>query len=131
MRGYLLIGACTLILVPIMVLGWSCRPQRLEVEIGEPETVYSSNSGEYEVLISLHPLGNDNGPVEVIVSTEAGVSVIRSMYNYDLFSEQPAGTLARFWMDGDIWPDVIIAPTEPAEIYFVSSQDGLAYRVLR
>lgn len=99
---------------------------RLDVVIGVPETTYDLRSGFHAVKVRLLPTGNDNGVVDVVVEVDGRcATTIESMYDYDLFSNQPAAEWTYRWIDGDILPDLVVTTsTVPAESIYVSTIDG-------
>jgi hypothetical protein len=102
-------------------------PTRLDVNLHEPSTVYATQAGSYAVTLTLQPMGDDNGPVMIeIVSNGQNVGQIESLYDYDLFSDDPAGEMWHTWIDGDVWRDVVIK-TAYEELYYISSRDGQLY----
>lgn len=104
-------------------------PGRLDVTIGEPETTYDLRSGVHAVQVRLLPTGNDNGMVDVVVEVDGRrVTTVESLYNYDLFSDQPAGEWTYRWIDGDILPDLVLTTSsEPAQSVYVGTVDGQAH----
>ena len=104
---------------------------RLDVTIGEPETTYDLRSGSHGVRVRLLPTGDDNGVVEMVVEVDGRrAATIESMYDYDLFSNQPAGEWTYRWLDGDVLPDlVLITSTEPAQSVFVGTLDGQVHAI--
>lgn len=121
-----------LILAALLVtLLWQGRPQRLDVRLGQAQTVYVANAGAYRVTMTLTPHGNDNGPVTLeIQSNGQVVGVIESQYNYDFFANQPAGWLRRTWIDSDWQRDLRLLTADTAGDVYVSSQDGKLHWLL-
>lgn len=105
------------------------RPGRLDVTIGEPETTYDLRSGVHAVHLRLLPTGNDNGTVDVVVEVDGRrATTVESVYNYDLFSNQPAGEWTYRWIDGDLLPDLVLTTSsEPAQSVYVGTVDGQAH----
>lgn len=102
-------------------------PTRLEVDIHEPNTVYTTQAGNYAITLTLYPQGDDNGPVLIdVASNGQNVGQFESIYNYDLFSNEPAGEMWRTWVDDDVWRDVVIS-TPLDGTYYISSRDGKLY----
>ena len=112
----------------LVTLLWQGRPQRLDVKIGEAQTVYVATAGDYRVTMKLTPHGNDNGPVTLEIQSNGDpVGVIESHYNYDFFANQPAGWFQQRWIDGDWRRDLLLSTTDGASYAYVSSQDGKLY----
>ncbi len=111
---------------------WQGRPQRLDVTLGQAQTIYVANAGVYRVTMTLTPHGNDNGPVTLqLQSNGQPVGVIESQYNYDLFANQPAGWFQQRWIDGDWRRDLLLATADGSGFAYVSSQDGKLYSLER
>ena len=112
----------------LVTLLWQGRPQRLDVKIGEAQTVYVATAGAYRVTMTLTPHGNDNGPVTLEIQSNGDpVGVIESHYNYDFFANQPAGWFQQRWIDGDWRRDLMLVTADGASYAYVSSQDGKLY----
>lgn len=55
-------------------------------------------------------------------------ATVESVYNYDLFSNQPAGEWTYRWIDGDLLPDLVLnTSSEPAQSVYVGTVDGQAH----
>ncbi len=104
---------------------------RLDVTIGEPETTYDLRSGSHSVHVRLLPTGDDNGVVDMVVEVDGRrATSLESMYDYDLFSNQPAGEWSYRWIDGDLLPDlVLITSTAPAQSIYVGTVDGQVHAI--
>ncbi len=112
----------------LVTLLWQGRPQRLDVTLGQAQTIYIANTGSYRVTITLTPHGNDNGPVTITIQSNGQpVGVIESHYNYDFFANQPAGWFQQRWIDGDWRRDLLLTTADGASYAYVSSQDGKLY----
>lgn len=112
----------------LVILLWQGRPQRLDVTLGQAQTIYVANVGVYRVTMTLTPHGNDNGPVTVTIQSNGQpIGVIESQYNYDLFANQPAGWFQQRWIDGDWRRDLLLATADGSGFAYVSSQDGKLY----
>lgn len=112
----------------LVALLWQGRPQRLDVIVGQPQTIYVANAGDYRVTMTLTPHGNDNGPVTIeIQSNGQPIGVIESHYNYDFFANQPAGWFQQRWIDGDWQRDLMLVTADESGYTYVSSQDGKLY----
>lgn len=112
----------------LVTLLWQGRPQRLDVTLGQAQTLYVANAGSYRVTMTLTPHGNDNGPVIVTIQSNGQpIGVIESQYNYDLFANQPAGWFQQRWIDGDWRRDLLLATADSSGFAYVSSQDGKLY----
>lgn len=76
---FVLVAVAALALAAWAVLG-AAPPAplrtRLDVNLGEPSTVYTTQAGEYAITLTLEPKGDDNGPV-LITLTANGKSVGR------------------------------------------------------
>lgn len=102
-------------------------PTRLDVNLYEPSTVYVTQAGNFTITLILQPLGNDNGLVIIeVLSNGQSVGQIESLYDYDLFSNEPAGEMWYTWVDDDVWRDVVIN-TPYHGMYYISSRDGRLY----
>lgn len=100
---------------------------RLDVNLGEPSTVYTTQAGEYAVTLTLEPKGDDNGPVLITITTNGqSVGQIESLYDYDFFSDEPAGEMWLAWVDNDAARDIVIS-TPYDGMYYISSRDGRLY----
>ncbi len=118
------------LVVLLLTLIWQALPQRLDVALGQTQTIYHARAGAFAVTVTLLPQGNDNGPVTLEIRSDTQlVGVIQSHYNYDFFANQPAGWLHRRWIDGDWQRDLQIATADAAGYAYVSSQDGKLYWV--
>lgn len=116
----------------LVTLLWQGRPQRLDVTLGEAQTLYVANAGAYHVAMTLTPHGNDNGPVTLeIQSNGQPIGVIESQYNYDFFANQPAGWFQQRWIDSDWQRDLLLTTADGASYAYVSSQDGKLYQMER
>lgn len=112
----------------LVTLLWQGRPQRLDVTLGQVQTIYGANAGAYRVTMTLTPHGNDNGPVTVTIQSNGQpIGVIESQYNYDFFANQPAGWFRQRWIDGDWRRDLLLATADSSGFAYVSSQDGKLY----
>ncbi|MFN8440530.1 MAG: hypothetical protein U0175_07175 [Caldilineaceae bacterium] len=125
-RMKLFVALVRLALIGLLVwLLWDAFPQQLDVDIGAPETVYQSHAGSVAVRIILIADGDDNGAVELkLQSNDTFVGTIHSQYNYDLFSNQPAGWMRLTWIDGDWQRDLLLIPSDGQGNYYLSSIDG-------
>lgn len=122
--AFLRIGLAALLLT----LLWQGRPQRLDVRLGQPQTVYQATAGAFPITITLIPHGNDNGPVTLTIHSGARlVGTIESHYNYDFFANQSAGWLRHTWVDGDWQRDLQIVIANRLGYAYISSQDGQLY----
>jgi hypothetical protein len=102
-------------------------PTRLDVDIHEPSTDYATQAGSYAITLTLRPQGDDNGPVLIdVTSNGQNVGQFESIYNYDLFSNEPAGEMWHTWVDDDVWRDVVISTPLDGK-YYISSRDGKLY----
>jgi len=112
----------------VVVLGGAALayPRRLDVTLGQPETVVALQAGARAVTVRLVPTGNDNGVVDLLISVDGGAPTrLESVYDYDLFSDQPAGYWSYRWVDFDGWPDLVISTSDqPARSVVVGTQDG-------
>lgn len=122
-----------LVLAALLVtLLWQGRPQRLDVTLGQEQTVYVANAGAYRVTMTLTSHGNDNGPVTIAIQSNGQpVGVIESHYNYDFFANQPAGWFQQRWIDGDWRRDLLLTTADGSSYAYVSSQDGKLYQMER
>lgn len=113
----------------LIALVWTVLPERLDVALGQIQTSYQKMAGDYSITIKLVPHGNDNGTVEMEISSNGAVmGTLHSAYNYDFFANQPAGWMRRTWIDGDWQLDLLLLPSENDQIYFVSSINGQLYQ---
>ncbi|MDP2721132.1 MAG: hypothetical protein Q8O72_00120 [Bacteroidales bacterium] len=66
----------------------------------------------------------DDGPVTLMVSVDGqpGTS-LDSYFDYDTLMDVPPARISYWWMDFDLFPDLIIE-IPPATKYFVGSKDG-------
>lgn len=104
---------------------WDSLPRRLDVKLGQSQTVYQSWVGSQPVTVTLIAHGDDNGSVTIEVrSADRLVGSIESQYNYDFFSNQPAGWLRRTWIDGDWQRDLLLITSASDDVYGISSRDG-------
>lgn len=112
----------------VVVLGGAALayPRRLDVTLGQPETVVDLQAGARAVTVRLVPTGNDNGVVGLLISVDGGAPTrLESVYDYDLFSDQPAGYWSYRWVDFDGWPDLVISTSDqPARSVVVGTRDG-------
>lgn len=116
----------------LVTLLWQGRPQRLDVTLGQVQTVYVANAGVYHVTITLTPHGNDNGSVTVTIQSNGQpIGVIESQYNYDFFANQPAGWFQQRWIDGDWRRDLMLVTADESGYAYVSSRDGKLYSMER
>lgn len=130
------ITAILLILAAAMLAGlvivrW---PKRLDVypQAGAPTGTRCNGgrAGSHRVLLNVIPeLPKDHGSAVIRVVVDGRIAGhIHTLYNYDFFSNKPAGTYYQWWVDGDWQLDVIMATSHsPPKRYFVSSIDGRAY----
>lgn len=120
-----LTSAC-LLLGALVALTSILARGRLDVVIGRPETVYDLRAGGHVVTVRLHPTGNDNGVVAIVIEVDGGQrTTLESLYDYDLFSDQPAGEWSYRWVDADIWPDLILSTSDtPNRSVYVGTRDG-------
>ncbi len=104
---------------------WDSLPRRLDVKLRQAQTVYQSWAGSQPVTVTLIAHGDDNGSVTIEVrSADRLVGSIESQYNYDFFSNQPAGWLRRTWIDGDWQRDLLLITSASDDVYGISSRDG-------
>jgi len=116
------------LLALLITLIWQARPQRLDVTLGQAQTIYQSSAGSFRVTVTVIPYGNDNGVADLeIRSNDQLVGVVPSHYNYDFFANQPAGWQRRTWVDGDWQRDLLLVTADAAGYAYVSSQDGRLY----
>ncbi|MDJ0752876.1 MAG: alpha/beta fold hydrolase [Ardenticatenaceae bacterium] len=115
------------IVVVFMVIGHAMlrysRP--LHLNLDDLHTVHRFYLTRSEVSIRLdYAEFDDNGPVLLTVYRESeNLGEIEANYNYDFFSREPAGWVHYWWMDGDLWPDVVILPNDVTQsCYVVLSQ---------
>ncbi len=124
--GALVLAGAGLFLGALVVVTPFVARGRLDVTIGQPETVYDLRAGGHAVTVRLHPTGNDNGVVEIVIDVD-GVqrATLESLYDYDLFADQPAGEWSYRWVDADVWPDLVVSTSEiPARSVYVGTRDG-------
>lgn len=115
------------IVVVFLVIGHaSLRYSRpLHLDLGDLHTVHRFNLTRSAVTIRLDYLQDgDNGPVLLTVYRESdNLGEIEANFDYDFFSREPAGWVHYWWMDGDLWPDVVILPNDITQsCYVVLSQ---------
>ncbi len=121
-------------LIVLMAAGayaaWERWPRRLVVALGGPASVTAVWAGPHAVTLTLIPaVTGDNGPVQIAVAVDgAPVGAIDSTFSQDTLQDQPAGHWWRAWVDGDLWPDVVIeaSAADPRQ-YVVGSGDGRLY----
>ena len=120
--GLLLIAAC----IAAIVL-WLQWPRRLDLPIGELQTTYQANAGNHEVAMTLvRTQSRDQGPATLHIKTKVGDIVALTYYNYDTLMDTPAGTWHLGWVDGDIWPDIIVETSRNnLGVFVVRSSDGM------
>ena len=128
MNGGIVLVARVGLVALLLTLIWQGRPQRLDVRLEQTQTVYQANAGTIAVTVTLFPQGNDNGPVILeIRSNDQVAGTIESHYNYDFFTNQPAGWLRRTWVDGDWQRDLLLTTSDAPGYAYISSQNGKLY----
>ena len=121
------IAGAALAVVCVIAVAWLQWPRRIDVEVGELRTTYHAKAGRHAVTLTLtRHESRDHGPAELRIKTSAGEAMVSTSYNHDTLQDQPAGTWHLGWVDGDVWPDVIIEtnPRDPAA-FVVRSSDGV------
>ncbi|MCB0034550.1 MAG: hypothetical protein KDE51_11045 [Anaerolineales bacterium] len=68
---------------------------RLDVCLGDCLSLYPYDVGNYEVVVEARPLvSGDNGRAEITVVVDGSpVGVLESYFDYDLWTDEPAGYL--------------------------------------
>lgn len=120
----LLLLSSLALLIWLGILRW---PRQLDVVLGSESTHYrAGQAGIFVVALEIVPEGNDNGPATILVWVNGRLQQqLPTTYNYDFFSDIPAGTTYRWWIDDDWQPDVLILSNDAtATRYFVSSRTG-------
>lgn len=119
-------GAALLVVI-LAVVSWMQWPRHIDVEVGVLQTTYYARAGRYAVTMTLsREQSRDHGPAVLRMVTSAGEVVVSTSYNHDTLQDEPAGTWHLGWVDGDLWPDVIIETNrrDPAK-FVVRSSDGV------
>lgn len=118
-------GALALALTMTLWMQW---PRRLDLAMGDLQaTTYHAKAGTYAVSLTLTPeRKRDHGPATLHIKTSTSEITIPTYYNYDTLMDTPAGTWHRSWVDGDLWPDVIVETSRghPA-VFVIRSSDGM------
>lgn len=104
-------------------------PARLDVNFRQPEGGYVIQLGHHEVRLVLERFrgAGDKGRATVVVWVN-GLEFRRlhSSYNYDLWTDEPAGLYWRTWVDSDPHPDLRLTLNDwgqPKE-YWIRGLDG-------
>ncbi len=121
------VAGAALLAVILSVVSWMHWPRRIDVEVGLLQTSYHAHAGGYAVTMTLsREQARDHGPAKLRMMTSAGEVVVSTSYNHDTLQDEPAGTWHLGWVDGDLWPDVIIETNrrDPAK-FVVRSSDGV------
>lgn len=125
--------AIPLLLVAIVISGaaWLRWPRRIDVPLdGSPAITQARAGGTVVTITSTRRSGNDNGVAIVQIATNTHDLSIDAAFNYDTLMDQPAGHWYYAWVDGDVWPDVLIRVNSPAQQVLVAgSADGMVLEV--
>lgn len=89
-------------------------------------------TGKHNVeLTTVAETSGDHGPAYIRVRVDGyKAGEINTTFNYDTLMDVPPGYVLYQWIDGDIYPDLVIM-TSSGEKYFVSSRRGTLYQYRR
>lgn len=129
LRGY----AIPLLLIAVVIGGaaWLRWPRRIDVPLDGSPAITQARAGATTVTItSTRRSGNDNGVATLQIATSTHDMAIDAAFNYDTLMDQPAGHWHYAWLDGDVWPDVMIRVNSPApQVIGAGSADGMMREV--
>jgi len=122
------IGAVTVACVIIMAVYVHCE-RHINFCLPADSSNCSNDSSYYTgkhkvVLTTMTEIPGDHGPAYIRVSIDGQkAGEIQTTFNYDTLMNVPPGYVLYQWIDGDIYPDLVIV-TSSGEKYFVSSRYG-------
>lgn len=94
------------------------------------QTTFHANAGRQDVALTLTLTLTprqlrDHGPAELRIKTVSDEVVVPTYYNHDTLQDEAAASWYFGWVDGDLWPDVIIETNARVPATFVvRSSDG-------
>ena len=105
--------------------GW----QAIALDMAEATTVHEIILGDRAVTLTLNNYEPDDGPVDIQVSVDGqNLGILRSSYNYDLWSNDSPGAYKLQDVDGDRQRDMAIQLNRwIPESYYISGADGQIY----